>query len=868
MLRPMSAAHDVVTVRQCQTPLGPSLSFITYGGPVLPSIKLQRPFTWAPSQLCSRRGVVPAVRTRRWSSSTTRMSAASDDRADAKSVGATPGFGGDDWALLDKAGWAALEGGRMEPVFIDVGSEDGVKRTPELDHPALEEVMTELLASKFRDTTINDIAAVSKKVFQPYPAMVSYVNVTHLLDALLVFWLAVYHAVTKRQFLPNSKDLTRIRLVFLRATSGLGKTHFFNLLCRLPDLIQAYDQLPAREQAKYAERRLALDWASANVVFPVTFNGLCRLDVSRESSLVRMRAKKHDGSAPQLPVLLRFLFVGIFPVHTAQSWVLFLKCCSAALSKGTLTAVDVRTAADDLFERLQARTPGKAVILLVDEVGACEALPAGPFKPYSSGGEGVRSFLSDYAEQRRGPAAFSTILVSLMYLMTTPVSRRPLRSGYSLKLIPLQDAARFLLPALREFYSRGSQMVIGGKVVFGDMRDKDHPITSRVGRQRLSAVARYCASLTCGHSRLLANLDVLLRTHQTVPQSLTKGANISALVEQAAEGSGLTCTTLEFAMKSRDLVGILVLGSLMQSSARVRTEEGLSTLDKLGSDGKIILSGPFMCRPLMPASSFVTNVRFSRLKHPLIQALKNMTACTAHDIGTIWEDFHLWWEVAASQARALDGSNFTRCTLSEVYASSRSGDGDDNIAPTLSTKIFCGSSDILRHVQLDFATPKKAVASRDLSLLVKMAKEPAKHSQLLRTVWRTSTGHPAVDGVIFLRCSVAYGPYPKDALVMVLISLKSTAPGMDGSFNTNVEVPRGWSQVRGIFGPSWEEWKQRVAMLYVLRRGCSGCLDDVGESDASRTMVCGLDGLVDLYGRMISDVGMSLELLRKAELLY
>lgn len=102
---------------------------------------------------------------------------------------------------------------------------------------------------------------------------------------------------------------------------------------------------------------------------------------------------------------------------------------------------------------------------------------------------------------------------------------------------------------------------------------------------------------------------------------------------------------------------------------------------------------------------------------------------------------------------------------------------------------------------------------------------------------------------------------------MVLLSLKSTAPGMDGSFCANSQVPEGWSQVRRVFGPTWEEWKGRAAMLYVLRRECSVDLDDVSESDASRTIVCCLDGLEDLYGRMIYDVGMSLELLRRAELL-
>jgi len=795
------------------------------------------------------------------------MSAASGQPPDAKSAGATPDSGGDDWVLLDKAGWAALEGGLMESVYIDMDAGDGAEPTPEMDDIALKQVMTELLASKFQQATINDVAAVSKRVFLPYPGMVSSVNVTLLLHALLVFWLAIYHAVTKREKLPNSQILERIRLIFLRATPGLGKTHFFNLLSRLPDLIQAYDLMPVCEQAKYAEHRKALDWASTNLVFPLTFNGLCRLDVGIESSLVKMRAKKHQGYARELPAMLRFLFVGLFPVHTSRSWSLFLRTCQTAFSEETLTAVDVRTAVDILFERLQARTPGKAVILLVDEVGACEALPAGPFKPYSSGGEGVRSILSDFAQVRGGPAAFSTIVISLMYLMTTPVSRRPLRSGYTLKLVPLPAAARFLLPALREFYLRGSQMVIGGKVVFGQLRDNDHAINSRVGRRRLSALARYAASLTCGHARLLAKLAVLLRSHEPFDPESSTEADLGTLVEQAAQDSGLTCSTLGFVDKSLQLVAILVMGSLMRSTARVRTEEGLRSLDKLGSDGKIIMSGPFFCRPLMPASSFVTNVQSSLSDHPLIEALRSMVACTAHDIGTIWEDFHLWWEVAVSEARALNRANFKSRTLSEVYASSRSVVGVAGVVPTPSANIFCGSGDILRKVQMDFSTPKKTVASRDLSLLVEMAKQPANHSQLLRTVWRTSTAHPAVDGVVFLRGNVAYGPYPKGALFMVLLSLKSTAPGMDGSFCASSQVPEGWSQVRRIFGPTWEEWKGRVAMLYVLRRECSVDLDDVGESDASRTIVCCLDGLEDLYGRMIYDVGMSLELLRRAELL-
>lgn len=60
------------------------------------------------------------------------MSAASG-QPDAKSAGTEPGSGGDDWVLLDKAGWAALEGGLMEPVYIDMDAEDGAEPMPEMD---------------------------------------------------------------------------------------------------------------------------------------------------------------------------------------------------------------------------------------------------------------------------------------------------------------------------------------------------------------------------------------------------------------------------------------------------------------------------------------------------------------------------------------------------------------------------------------------------------------------------------------------------------------------------------------------------------------------------------------------------------------
>lgn len=168
----------------------------------------------------------------------------------------------------------------------------------------------------------------------------------------MVFWLAIYHAVTMRGLSSKPDEQERIKLVFLRATPGLGKTHFFNLLCRVSDLVKAYEELPPSQQDKFASHRIALNWASANIVFPITFNGLCRLDLTVESTLVRLKAAQHGGRGRELPVLLRFLFVGLFPIHTRQTWGMFVRACQTALSCGKLTGVEVREAVDNLFQRL------------------------------------------------------------------------------------------------------------------------------------------------------------------------------------------------------------------------------------------------------------------------------------------------------------------------------------------------------------------------------------------------------------------------------------------------------------------------------------------------------------------------------------
>lgn len=240
----------------------------------------------------------------------------------------------------------------MDPVYADLDEDDADRRATELNFIVAEEAIRDQLACKFLGLPINDISAVSMRVFRPHPKMVSRVDVGSLLEPLMVFWLAIYHAVTMRGLSSKPDEQERIKLVFLRATPGLGKTHFFNLLCRVSDLVKAYEELPPSQQDKFASHRIALNWASANIVFPITFNGLCRLDLTVESTLVRLKAAQHGGRGRELPVLLRFLFVGLFPIHTRQTWGMFVRACQTALSCGKLTGVEVREAVDNLFQRL------------------------------------------------------------------------------------------------------------------------------------------------------------------------------------------------------------------------------------------------------------------------------------------------------------------------------------------------------------------------------------------------------------------------------------------------------------------------------------------------------------------------------------
>lgn len=107
-----------------------------------------------------------------------------------------------------------------------------------------------------------------------------------------------------------------------------------------------------------------------NVVSPLTFHGLCRIDVAVEAALVKMRATVHDVLAPYLSAQLRFLFVAVFHFHVRASWLLFRKRCSEALKAGKLTAADLSVAVDKLFARLQDYTASGSEVPLVDEIGA------------------------------------------------------------------------------------------------------------------------------------------------------------------------------------------------------------------------------------------------------------------------------------------------------------------------------------------------------------------------------------------------------------------------------------------------------------------------------------------------------------------
>lgn len=141
--------------------------------------------------------------------------------------------------------------------------------------------------------------------------------------------------------------------------------------------------------------------------------------------------------------------------------------------------------------------------------------------------------------------------------------------------------------------------------------------------------------------------------------------------------------------------------------------------------------------------------------------------------------------------------------MSDGYATSRELT-DFSSGPLPSRLTYCGNGDVLRKVQLRFAIPKMTVAVRDLTVLLMIAEDRSKHRELLQTVWRTSTGHLGIDGVMFVSYAADYGVRKKGDLFMVWLSLKSTSPGMDGAFCKST-IEDGWGNIKAVLGPSWEQ---------------------------------------------------------------
>lgn len=143
--------------------------------------------------------------------------------------------------LLDERGWAALVQSCGSQASLEAAAA-GAGLGPGVPDPAKERAaadMAALLKAKLMDASIRDVISVSRQVFGPHPRMVHAAGVGVLLQPLLAYWLVLYEAVSMRVYAVGTNELKRMQLVYLRATPGLGKTHFFRLLCRLPELVQA-----------------------------------------------------------------------------------------------------------------------------------------------------------------------------------------------------------------------------------------------------------------------------------------------------------------------------------------------------------------------------------------------------------------------------------------------------------------------------------------------------------------------------------------------------------------------------------------------------------------------------------------------------
>lgn len=145
----------------------------------------------------------------------------------------------DDGLMLDQDGWAALEAARGVPAWVELERDaEAQLPTPSALTEAAEAAVKELTTCKFQGASIHDISAVSLWVFRPTPGFVTSVGAKALLEPLLTYWLALYKAATKEGAYV-SRDRDRIPLVYLKASPGVGETDFFNLICRVQEMVEA-----------------------------------------------------------------------------------------------------------------------------------------------------------------------------------------------------------------------------------------------------------------------------------------------------------------------------------------------------------------------------------------------------------------------------------------------------------------------------------------------------------------------------------------------------------------------------------------------------------------------------------------------------
>lgn len=600
------------------------------------------------------------------------------------------------------------------------------------------------------------------------------------------------------------ESVPRSPLVYFRGKAGTGKTYLVREAIRRKNRLGCDDHELA-------------DFARDAVVFNLSFNSLCAISLT-DNLLVETK----EGA--YLPFLLRAVYIE-YADYSKMTWLAFSSSALTALTAETLATPIVFSEVEAML-RCRRGAAGAPLILIVDELALCHALPAGRYGAGATYAEDAYRSEGCKLLDACGGVMATTTLSKAFINEETRNSPREVFSGASLRALPNTVSRSILSLALTQMHDNGLTFDSLGQVVVAGLGfERQSP--------EWNLLVRVLIGVTGGHPRLVCNLarNMSLCTVKnaggtTLKQLLTTAGSSLLQPKRKSPSLGRSKDFTEAVLldvllgKTRTFFEVMECrrltprGNVM--TVKVRRQDGAPgyyDYDDMTIDTAIgIIESPddenSGTVDMPPAALFAlmqpsTDGRPTR---PTLQALvRDILKSHAALRSTSFETYNIAFDRALSLARCLCPDDYKSVIFKDLYKSP-------------SQPCFIGGSALLQAAKVDASIfREQTVYGVNLRQVLMRASDPAHRQEVLRSLYLLQDGTWGIDALSFYECVEDCDQHKKGDLFAEARQFKYSLNASKTKLQIGT-IDHAWTTTKQTFGSLWAEWRDRIVFVVIARR--------------------------------------------------